>query len=838
MVFMNNRLAILALSFAVATNTTCLPWAFAAPPPVPGKSQSNTEFSSNAPVMLRSGIAINNSQVELTLGKAQIVHLNVPASRISISDPEVVNMVLISPTEVELIGKAVGVANLLVWSESTGKNYLTIDLSVHRDVSTLARKIQMIDPGINILPVAAEDSVILTGVAESREKAQLAYELAKAFFAGGEGSPGAASIAGSSQTTSYSPGSSSFAETSTQIINLVRVMGQPATKSEMVQERLKDIDPNIQLNVVPGFGGKEKAILTGRVRNASMVSKAVNLTSIFYGSPGIKMVTGPGGNVVKGEGDEGGGGGSSSGDSGGFSAGSSGGLIGNLAGNILHGSVITDTSGNVVSMLDVEERPQIKLTIKFMEIRKNKGRLFDAITQLDSKIKASSYGGAFGNPSLQTLVDQVSGTQVAQIGIRYGSEMATLLNGLITDGKARILAEPTITSISGEPSSFLAGGEFPIPVLGANGSVSVVFKEFGIRLNVLPTVTDRGTIHMQVSPEVSSLDPTAGVNINGLVVPGLRARRSQTVLEMKNNDYFVLSGLYNEDMTQTYTKTPLLGQLPIIGNLFRSLAYQRAETEMIIVIHPEIQTHMNLSNIQPPEKVSVVPMPSPASSTYTLPVVTQPAAGSAAPLSPSKTNWVEKPVSVSPGTSIPPVTPPSPSVTDDLRKAIQENQPPHAILQETRAVQKVMIRQSKAIRRGKYTPVGLNSLPVEAIDSSAAMLTTPPPKASYLAEQQALLTRLIADLEASSPTVAFPATPADTSSPSASPLIKPLPTTVKPSTSTLSSGSAAPKNAKAPIISKRSQTKAAAKPPQQAMAQRHWKALQQQIAHLLSFSPF
>src|SRR5262249_55095459 len=131
---------------------------------------------------LKTAISQNATNVELTLGKAKIIHLNMPASRVSISDPEVVGLVLLSPTEVQLVGKSIGVANMLVWSEQSGQNYLTIDLSVHRDVSTLANKIQMIDPGINILPVAAEDSVILTGVAESVEKAQLAYDLAKAFF--------------------------------------------------------------------------------------------------------------------------------------------------------------------------------------------------------------------------------------------------------------------------------------------------------------------------------------------------------------------------------------------------------------------------------------------------------------------------------------------------------------------------------------------------------------------------------------------------------------------------------------------------------------------------------
>lgn len=592
---MKNKLTALALSVMLCSGSTITPVVMA---------QSKT-LAANVPT-LKSAISQNTTQVELTLGKAQVIHLSTPASRVSISDPEAVGIVLISPTEVELIGKKIGVANLLVWGENSGQNYLSIDLSVHRDVSTLANKIQMIDPGINILPVAAEDSVILTGVAESIEKAQLAYDLAKAFFAGGdkEGAAAPAAEGEAAGVNSNSPGSSTLAASTTKILNLIRVMGQPSTKAEMVQERLKDIDPNITLNVVPGFGGKEKAILTGRVKNASAVSKAVNLASVFYGTPGLKVLAGPGGNVVR-EGKEGDAGG-------GFTAGTSGSLIGNLAGNILHGSIMTDTSGNVISMLEVNERPQIKCSIKFLEVRKNNGKLFNASTRgMSNDIRTSTYAGRHGqvldsngNAVLLTDVNnffyQVNGNSLSEVAIRYGYDFATLLSGLITKGEARILAEPTVTSISGEPASFLAGGEFPIPIINSTGGTSILFKEFGIRLNLLATVTDRGTIHMQVSPEVSSLDLSAGINVNGFLIPGLRARRSQTVLEMKSGDNFVMSGLYNENMTDVLSKTPLLGQIPILGNLFRSKEYQQDETEMIIVIHPEIQEHMNLSNLENP----------------------------------------------------------------------------------------------------------------------------------------------------------------------------------------------------------------------------------------------
>jgi Flp pilus assembly secretin CpaC len=555
---------------------------------------ANNPIQNTVPT-LKSTISQNTTQLELTLGKAQIIHLSIPASRVSISDPAVVSMVLISPTEVELIGKAIGVANLLVWGEHSGQNYLSVDLSVHRDVSTLASKIQMIDPGINILPVAAEDSVILTGVAESSEKAQLAYDLAKAFFSSdtSSGSGGNSSLGGGQggMTSSDSPGSASLAVSSTKILNLIRVIGQPATKAEMIQAELKDIDPNIVLKVVPGFGGKEKALLSGRVKNASMVAKAVNLTSVFYGTPGIKILAGPGGNNVK-EGNT-----IQPGTS--FEAGTSGELIGNLSGNILHGSIITDTSGNVVSMMEVEERPEVRCSIKFLEVDKTKDVNLGISSMLTSKyVTGSTYAGTSGQSAVAGFLGQIAGSTTGQLGLRYDSQAASLINALITDGKAKVLAEPTITSISGEPASFMAGGEFPV-VTSTTSGVSISFKDFGIRLNILSTVTDRGTIHMQVSPEVSSLDTTNGITLDGITIPGLKTTRSQTVLEMKSGDNFILSGLYNDSLTDTLSETPLLGQIPILGALFRSKAYQRQQTELIIVIHPVIENDMNMSNVMP-----------------------------------------------------------------------------------------------------------------------------------------------------------------------------------------------------------------------------------------------
>jgi Flp pilus assembly secretin CpaC len=574
----------------------------------------------------------NTKALELSLGKAKIIKLAYPVSRLSISNPNVVGLVLISPTEVQLIGKSIGVANLLLWNQS-GQSYQTMDLSVHRDVSVLSSKIQEIAPAIKIVPMAADDTVILTGVADSEETAQLVYDIAKAYFetssstaapaasgaaansASGSAAPAAPSSSAST-SSSFSQGSALTGQGSQHIINMIRIAGKPSTKAEMIQARLRDLDSHITLNVVPGFGAQEKAILSGRVKNASLVAKAVNLTSLFYGVPGIKVLAGPGGNTIPQNTSA-----SSSSSSGSaFTAGQGGELIGNASNNVLHGQIVTDTSGNVVSMLEIAERPQVRCSVKIMEVRKVNGLTFNnSLRYYGEQARAATFGGTKGTAIVSDKTVKittiptffganVTGIEDAELGLKIGKELSALLSGLVTEGKARVLAEPTITSISGEPGSFLAGGEFPVPTSNVNGQVNVEFKQFGVRLNLLPTVTERGTIHMQVSPEVSSIDREAGVKVSGFDIPGLRTNRSQAVVEMHDGENFVMSGLFNQDMTDTLSKTPLLGQIPILGNLFRSKAFQNKESELVIVIHPEIQHGLDLSYEEPKsEAVSVAP---------------------------------------------------------------------------------------------------------------------------------------------------------------------------------------------------------------------------------------
>ena len=181
-----------------------------------------------------------------------------------------------------------------------------------------------------------------------------------------------------------------------------------------------------------------------------------------------------------------------------------------------------------------------------------------------------------------------------------GLNIDAVLDVLEEKGLSKTLAEPTLIALSGERASFLAGGEFPIPVLqsgggqgtgaagGGNTGITVEFKPFGVSLGFTPTVLADNTINLLVEPEVSAIDPTASITVGGLTIPGLQTRRASTVLELRDGESFAIAGLIQQDFKTTVQQVPLLGSLPIIGSLFRSSSFQKGETELLIVVTPRL----------------------------------------------------------------------------------------------------------------------------------------------------------------------------------------------------------------------------------------------------------
>jgi pilus assembly protein CpaC len=167
-----------------------------------------------------------------------------------------------------------------------------------------------------------------------------------------------------------------------------------------------------------------------------------------------------------------------------------------------------------------------------------------------------------------------------------------VLSVLEGKGMARVLAEPSLTAMSGQTASFLAGGEFPIPVSqgggSTNASITITYKEFGIRVNVTPTVLSRDRISLKIAPEVSDLDFTAAVSINGISVPALKVRRTDTTVELGDGESFVISGLVSNNLTQNVDKVPWLGDIPVLGAFFKSASVDRSSRELIMIVTPHL----------------------------------------------------------------------------------------------------------------------------------------------------------------------------------------------------------------------------------------------------------
>jgi pilus assembly protein CpaC len=161
---------------------------------------------------------------------------------------------------------------------------------------------------------------------------------------------------------------------------------------------------------------------------------------------------------------------------------------------------------------------------------------------------------------------------------------SAILSALESSGLAKMLAEPTLVALSGQEAKFLVGGEFPIPMSTTLGSVNVQWKKFGIILNFTPTVIADGALHLKLAAEVSDIDPTRSVTISGFSIPGLTSRQSETTVRLMDGQSFAIAGLLSDRVRSTINRIPLLGDLPILGALFRSVSYQRDESELLVVV--------------------------------------------------------------------------------------------------------------------------------------------------------------------------------------------------------------------------------------------------------------
>lgn len=265
---------------------------------------------------------------------------------------------------------------------------------------------------------------------------------------------------------------------------------------------------------------------------------------------------------------------------------------------------IASTMGKPVNLLYVNVPPpeaQILLKVRFASVDRSRSR------QLGLNIFSTGATNTIGSTSTQQFSPPtLSGISRPQTSVtatlsnalnlfffRPDLNLGATIQALEVQGVLQTLAEPNVLAQNGQQASFLAGGEFPYPVVqgagvGGTNAITIQFREFGVRLNFIPTITPRGTIRLQVAPEVSALDYTNGLTVQGFNVPGVSVRNVNTEVELAEGQSFAIGGLLNNTETQTFEKIPFIGDIPILGKLFQSKNISKANTELIVIVTPEI----------------------------------------------------------------------------------------------------------------------------------------------------------------------------------------------------------------------------------------------------------
>ncbi len=275
----------------------------------------------------------------------------------------------------------------------------------------------------------------------------------------------------------------------------------------------------------------------------------------------------------------------------------------------------------VISRLKLATPLQVNLQVRFAEVSRTLVRAlgvnlntYDSTSgfkfgigqgRADAVSQWSVGGGVFtgGTEAAEgsSLVTTTgSGSTIAAFGKFLGLDLAGALDLGETEGLVSTLSQPNLTALSGETAEFLAGGEFPIPMAGGLGTTSVEYKKYGVSLAYTPTVLANGRISIRVRPEVSELSSAGSVTVNGFEIPALSTRRAETTVELGSGQSFMIAGLLSNYSNSSIDKTPGVGDLPILGNLFRSNSFRKGETELVIVVTPYLVKPVDAKDIALP----------------------------------------------------------------------------------------------------------------------------------------------------------------------------------------------------------------------------------------------
>ena len=258
--------------------------------------------------------------------------------------------------------------------------------------------------------------------------------------------------------------------------------------------------------------------------------------------------------------------------------------------------------GRVSNLMSVGGIQQVMLKVRFAEMNRSVSKALSTSLSLGGSIFSGDVGLSGGTNTSVTsggVANSLGGTLPANnnnsgailFGFNAGNtQVGLLLEALETKGVVRTLAEPNLVALSGQEAKFLAGGEYPVPVSQEDGVITIEFKPFGVELNFIPRVVDKDLINLELEAAVSDIDPTNGITLDSFTIDAFSRRETSTTVELRDGESFAIAGLLEDTFLDTNQQLPWLGDVPVLGALFRSASYQREQTELVIIITAHLVT--------------------------------------------------------------------------------------------------------------------------------------------------------------------------------------------------------------------------------------------------------
>ncbi|MBS2007200.1 MAG: pilus assembly protein N-terminal domain-containing protein [Cyanobacteria bacterium SZAS TMP-1] len=540
--------------------------------------------------------------IDLKVSQSRTFKLKNKIVRTSISDPGIAEPVVVAENQLVLLGKSPGTATLVLWDDAG--NSVAVDLRVSKDYAQLQSTLREIDPRIIVkaFSVGGSDRVLLTGDVDHPESIIKAFAASNVFMddrgmniqvansrilaarigevggqtTGGGGNAGQLAQIGSVDRYTYFSNlqgnigkSQVMASDGGRVTSLVKVRKCPLIVLHVTFMEMNTTSAR-QLSTQVGFGMAARQFSFGIGGNINQ-SPAATIAS----SPGISQF-----NTL--------------------ATAAAGGATAPVA--FPAGAAVPPfVTGAAV-------QPVQFTTLGGAATGIGQGVVFGPSPLIGQSVLFGAPGGASFDPN--SNFNMFRG--ISNFGGKTTFSVNPTFNGVIGESRARILAEPTLVTISGERASFLAGGEIPIvQSLAAAGAAqqSIVFEPFGLRINMIPILMENGSINLEVSPEERILANNLAITLGTGTIPGFTTRKTQTIVEMRPGQELYISGLVSTNSGRQITKTPIYGEIPVLGALYRSKAFAKNESELVVAVRPEIILPGTPGQLKLPEEIGRVEGP-------------------------------------------------------------------------------------------------------------------------------------------------------------------------------------------------------------------------------------